>query len=93
MPVALGKKGALNVSVLLHAIAIIFLIAAGRLLPFGLLYWIGTTAFLTMLIYQHTLVKPNDLSKVNIAFFTTNGIASLIFAGFTVTDLVMKHGL
>ena len=89
MPVFLGKKNALNVSVLLHSIAILFLIIAGGLLPFGWLYWIGISTFSSMLFYQHTLVKPNDLSKVNIAFFTTNGIASLIFAGFTVTDLVM----
>ena len=92
MPVFLGKKYSLNVSIILHSIAVLFLIIAGFLLPFGWIYWIGTITFSSMLFYQHTLVKPNDLSKVNIAFFTTNGIASLIFAGFTVTDLVVRRG-
>ncbi len=90
MPAAFGKKGALTISTLLHGFAVVFVILAGRLLPFGYIYWIGTATFTLLLFYQHTLVKPNDLSRVNIAFFTTNGIASIIFAGFTVTDLVLK---
>ena len=92
MPVMFGKKKALNVSAILHSIAVCFLVIAGGLLPFGWIYWIGAIAFSSMIFYQHSLVKPNDLSKVNIAFFTTNGIASLIFAGFTVTDLVVSRG-
>lgn len=90
MPVMIGKKKALNVSMLLHTIAVIFLIIAGGSMPFGYLYWIGIAFFSIMIFYQHTLVKPNDLSKVDIAFFTTNGIASLIFCGFTITDLVLN---
>ena len=43
--------------------------------------------FIGMLIYQHTLVKPTDLRKVNLAFMTTNGIASVVFAIFVITDL------
>jgi 4-hydroxybenzoate polyprenyltransferase len=92
MPVILGKKKALIVSNILHSIAVLFLVIAGLSLPFGWLYWIGIVNFSVMIIYQHTLVKPHDLSKVDIAFFTTNGIASLIFAGFAVTDLVVKGG-
>jgi 4-hydroxybenzoate polyprenyltransferase len=77
----------------LHAIAVLFLLLAGLLLPFGIIYWTGITAFTAMLVYQHLLVKPYDLSKVNIAFFTTNGIASIIFAGFTITDLVINRSI
>jgi 4-hydroxybenzoate polyprenyltransferase len=90
MPVAFGKKGALIISSLLHLAAIAFVVVAGKLQPFGITYWIGTLIFSSLLVYQHSLVKPNDLSKVNIAFFTTNGIASLIFAAFTVTDLIVR---
>jgi 4-hydroxybenzoate polyprenyltransferase len=93
LPVAFGKKSALNISNVLHGIAIIFLITAGLTLPFGYIYWIGTIIFSTLIVYQHTLVKSYDLSKVNLAFFTTNGIASLIFAGFAITDLVMGRGV
>jgi 4-hydroxybenzoate polyprenyltransferase len=93
MPVIFGKKNALLVSAVLHSIAILFIVAAGRLLPFGSIYWIGVLTFSAMIFYQHSLVKPTDLSKVNLAFFTTNGIASLIFAGFTITDLVVSRGI
>ena len=92
MPVILGKKKALMVSNILHSTAVVFLIVAGLAHPFGWLYWIGIANFTVMIIYQHSLVKPTDLSKVDIAFFTTNGIASLIFAGFTITDLVIYRG-
>jgi 4-hydroxybenzoate polyprenyltransferase len=90
MPVVFGKKGALILSSLLHVAAIVFVVIAGKLEPFGLIYWLGTLIFSSLLVYQHSLVKPDDLSKVNIAFFTTNGIASLIFAAFTVSDLIIK---
>jgi 4-hydroxybenzoate polyprenyltransferase len=93
LPVSLGKKRALKVSLLLHSIAVVFLIAAGLELPFGWLYWIGVMNFSVMIAYQHSLVKPHDLSKVNLAFFTTNGIASLIFAVFTITDLVVLQNI
>jgi 4-hydroxybenzoate polyprenyltransferase len=62
----------------------VLVIAAGITGEFGILYWIGTGVFIIMLIYQHLLVKPNDLSKVNIAFMTTNGIASCVFALFAI---------
>jgi 4-hydroxybenzoate polyprenyltransferase len=43
-----------------------------------------------MLVYQHSIVKPNDLKKVNLAFMTANGIASVIFAIFVIADLFIK---
>jgi 4-hydroxybenzoate polyprenyltransferase len=90
MPVAFGKKGALALSAGLHFFAILFIVIAGRALPFGFTYWTGTAIFSLLMIYQHTLVKADDLKNVNIAFFTTNGIASLIFGFFVITDLVIK---
>ncbi|MBN2521585.1 MAG: UbiA family prenyltransferase [Bacteroidales bacterium] len=87
MPVWLGKKKALITSILFHLISSSFVILIGILYPFGLWYWIGTIFFLGFLIYQHLIIKPNDLSKVNIAFFATNGIASIIFAFFVISDL------
>ncbi len=87
IPAWLGKKMALNVSKILHSLAAAFVIIAGIIGSFGWLYYIGAAIFISMLIYQHSLVKPNDLSKVNIAFMTANGIASVVFAVFTITDL------
>jgi 4-hydroxybenzoate polyprenyltransferase len=53
----------------------------------GMLHFIGAAIFIGLLIYQHTLVKANDLSKVNMAFFTTNGVASVIFGLLLILDL------
>lgn len=89
IPVWLGKKGALRLSKVLHILSDTLLLFAGFLGDFGILYWIGYAAFSVLLVYQHTLVKPNDLSRVNLAFFTTNGVASVMFASFVITDLLI----
>jgi len=88
MPVAFGKRGALNISILLHFFSVFFVFVAGLFLPFGTIYWIGFAIFTILITYQHLIVKPNDLSRVNLAFFTTNGIASIVFAAFVIADLV-----
>jgi len=62
-------------------------IAAGYYGNFGVLYWIGVAVFIGMLIYQHSIVKPDDLRRVNIAFMTANGIASVVFAVFVIADI------
>ncbi len=87
IPVFLGKSGALNFSILLHIFTAFFIIYAGYQANFGLFYWLGAGIFLLLLMYQHLIVKPNDLSKVNLAFFTTNGVASVVFACFTIAEL------
>ncbi|HSH65274.1 MAG TPA: UbiA-like polyprenyltransferase [Bacteroidia bacterium] len=87
IPVWLGKKGALRLSNVLHVISASFVIYAGWYAHFNTWYWVGTCIFVGMLIYQHTLVKPTDLSKVNLAFATTNGIASVVFSIFVLIDL------
>ncbi len=90
IPAALGKSKALMVSNLLHILSAACVISAGVYGHFGLWYWIGVAFFCGLLIYQHTLVKPNDLQKVNLAFFTTNGIASVVFAIFVILDLFLN---
>lgn len=89
IPVWLGKKNALRFSEILHFISAILVIWIGIYGGFGWLYWVGTVIFCGMLIYQHSIVKPNDLSKVNIAFMTSNGIASVAFAIFVISDLLI----
>lgn len=84
IPAALGKRGALNLSIVFHLITAIMLVIATLHAEGNLWFWTGTLLFITLLTYQHFLVKPNDLSKVNLAFFTTNGIASLIFSIFVI---------
>jgi 4-hydroxybenzoate polyprenyltransferase len=87
IPAALGKAKALQVSVLLHLLSAVCVVFAGVYGGFHWSYWIGVAVFTGMLIYQHSIVKPNDLSKVNIAFMTANGIASVVFAVFVIADL------
>jgi 4-hydroxybenzoate polyprenyltransferase len=87
IPVLLGKERALIVSVFLHAVSGFLVLFAGITAGLGTWYWIGAVAFLVMLVYQHILVKPADLSKVNLAFFTSNGIASIVYALFFLLDV------
>ena len=90
IPAALGKTRALRVSELLHLLSAVCVIAAGWYGGFGLVYWIGVALFTGMLFYQHSIVKPNDLKRVNLAFMTTNGIASVVFALFVIADLFIN---
>lgn len=90
IPVWLGKKGALQLSNIFHIISASFIIYAGFYANFNAWYWIGAMVFSGLLFYQHTLVKPNDLSKVNLAFFTTNGVASVLFSVFVLIELYLK---
>jgi 4-hydroxybenzoate polyprenyltransferase len=87
IPASVGKAKALRISQILHLISAAFVIAAGLIGKFGGWYWIGAGLFLTMLFYQHSIVKPTDLRKVNLAFMTANGIASIVFAVFVIVDL------
>jgi len=88
IPAWLGKVNALRLSTFLHVLSALFVIAPAFFTPvgFGYLYYAGIVFFCAMLIYQHLLVKPNDLSRVNFAFMTTNGIASVVFAVFFLLD-------
>lgn len=87
IPVFLGKKKALVFSVFLHILSAALVIWAGQRGGFGLLYYLGALVFILLLGYQHTIVSASDLSRVNRAFGSTNGVASLLFAGFVLMDL------
>lgn len=89
IPAALGTRSALLVSTILHVFSAGFIIYAGIIGPFHWVYWLGAIFYVCMLTYQHLLVKPNDLSKVNMAFANTNGIASVIFGVFTILSLLL----
>jgi 4-hydroxybenzoate polyprenyltransferase len=88
IPSTFGLKKALTISSILHTISAFFVIVAGIFASFSFIYFIGLFVFLGMLIFQHSIVKPNDLSKVNMAFMTANGIASVVFAVFVITEIL-----
>jgi 4-hydroxybenzoate polyprenyltransferase len=87
IPAWLGKEKALQVSEILHLLSAACVVTTGKLGNFGALYWAGVLIFIGCLVYQHSIVKPHDLRRVNIAFMTTNGIASVVFAVFVIADL------
>ncbi len=89
IPSVLGAANALRVSELLHLLCASTVVIAGIYGVFHLMYWIGILGFIGMLVYQHRVVKPNDLSNVNIAFMTANGIASVVFGLFVIIDLYL----
>ena len=89
IPAWLGKAKGLRVSEVLHVLSAACVIAAGLVGHFHLLYWGGVAVFVGMLVYQHSIVKPTDLRRVNLAFMTANGIASVVFAVFVITDLLI----
>ncbi len=90
IPAALGIKNALRLSVLLHVLSAICVILPLLYTNFSWVYYIGIAFFCSMLIYQHLLVKPNDISKVDRAFATTNGYASVIFAICFLLDAFLR---
>jgi len=89
IPAYLGKAKSLWLSSLLHVLSAAFIIMPVFFTTVGIPYYIGIAFFCAMLIYQHLLVKPNDLSKVNFAFMTTNGIASVVFASLFLLDRLL----
>jgi 4-hydroxybenzoate polyprenyltransferase len=90
IPSMLGLQRALRVSEFLHVLSFASILTAGIIGKFSWFYWAGAAIFAYLLVYQHTLVKPKDLSKVNRAFFTSNGIASVIFSLFVLIDIYFK---
>ena len=93
IPAWLGKKNALRVSSFLHLLTVVFVTLPYFNTDLSWFYLAGVLFFILLLIYQHKLVKPDDLSKVDRAFFTTNGIASVVFAIFFLLDAYLRNQL
>lgn len=89
VPQRFGIKKALLLSRVFHAIAVGLLISTGVILRLGLFYWAGMTVVLTLFIYEHSLVKSDDLSKLNTAFFNMNGYISVTVFLFTLLEYVV----
>jgi 4-hydroxybenzoate polyprenyltransferase len=87
IPESFGYRNALIVSAVFHLFAILLTFAGGFVGNFHLFYWVGVTVFSAILIYEHLIVKPSDLSRVNMAFATMNGMGSVVFAVFVILDI------
>ncbi len=89
IPTYLGKNRALLVSGFLHFVTAAVLAFFIYTIEGQYLAWTAFVFFVCLLVYQHLIVKPNDLSRVNLAFFTTNGIASIIFGILVILDILV----
>jgi 4-hydroxybenzoate polyprenyltransferase len=83
-----GVRGAFLGARLSHGAAVVCLVAVGLGLSVGVLYWLGVAAVALLLAYEHSLVRPGDLQRLDTAFFTMNGVISVVFAVFVVLDAV-----
>lgn len=89
VPAKLGVAGALWVSRLTHLVCVGFLVALGIVTPsYSTFYFIGVAAAAGLLVVEHLLVRADDLSKVNLSFFTLNGILSLLLCGLGILDVI-----
>ena len=84
-----GVRGAFAGARLAHAATVACLVGVGLGLPVGVLYWLGVAVVAALLAYEHSLVRADDLSRLDAAFFTMNGVISVVFAAFVVADAVV----
>jgi 4-hydroxybenzoate polyprenyltransferase len=81
-----GVRGAFAGARALHVATVACLCAAGAGLSVGVAYWLGVGAVAALLAYEHSLVRPTDLRRLDTAFFTMNGVISVAFFGFVLID-------
>jgi 4-hydroxybenzoate polyprenyltransferase len=86
--VRFGERGAFLGARLFHLGTVVLLAAAGLGLDVGVLYWLGVAAVAVLLAYEHSLVRPGDLGRLDAAFFTMNGAISVAFFAFVLADVL-----
>jgi 4-hydroxybenzoate polyprenyltransferase len=89
VPARFGVPPAFAVARACHAATVVFLALAGLVLGAGVLYWVGVAAVAGLLLYEHSLVSPRDTTRLDMAFFTMNGVISLTFFAFVLADVVV----
>src|SRR5688500_3905119 len=89
IPAAVGESRALTLARVLHVLAVLALVAAGFAAAAGIPYWVGVGVVALLLGYEHSLVRPGDLSKLDAAFFTMNGVISIAFFGFVLLERML----
>ena len=90
IPAALGTHGAIGLSRVLHVLSVVFLAAAGVAAGAGALWFAGVAVTAALLVYEHTLVRVHDLSRLDAAFFTMNGVISIVFLAFALADRLAR---
>jgi 4-hydroxybenzoate polyprenyltransferase len=83
-----GERGAFQGARTMHLLTVVLLVAAGLGLSVGIAYWVGVAVVAALLVYEHTLIRPGDLRRLDTAFFTMNGVISVAFFAFVLVDIV-----
>jgi len=91
LPQSIGIPAAFLAARIMHLIMLCLLVWFARLFAFGRAGWLGVAAAGLLLAYEHAIVSPRDLRRLNAAFFTMNGIIAMVFLGFVATDLWLRH--
>ncbi len=87
IPARFGTQGAFHGARFLHAATVLLLIAAGKGLHLSLAYWLGVAAVAALLLVEHLIIRPDDLRRLNAAFFTMNGVISAVFLAFVLAEV------
>jgi 4-hydroxybenzoate polyprenyltransferase len=93
VPARYGVRFALRAAVVAHVVTFGLFVWYGQLVGFAAPWWIGLVLVAVVFAYEHTIVRPHDLSRVNRAFFTANGVVGIVLFGFALVDLVTLGGL
>jgi 4-hydroxybenzoate polyprenyltransferase len=84
-----GERGAFRGARALHVLTVVLLALAGAGLPVGVFYWLGVVVVASLLAYEHSIVRPGDLRRLDAAFFTVNGVMSVVFFAFVALDVLV----
>ena len=91
IPQQFGRRNALTISTFSHIITLIILALFGIMYSNSIIYWTGFALFSSILIWEHLIIKPSDISRIDIAFATMNASGSVIFAIFTLIDMFYQY--
>ena len=89
IPSRIGVPNALRLAALFHGAMVVALVVLGLTYPLGWIYGVGIAGIAALLVYEHALVRPDDLSRVNLAFFHVNIVISIGLLGFGLADLIV----
>jgi 4-hydroxybenzoate polyprenyltransferase len=91
LPASLGSRGAFRLARILHLAMLALALWLVHLFQLGVLAWVGIAIVAALLLYEHSIVSPNDLSRMDAAFFTMNGLVSVVFFVFVAADVLLRH--
>ena len=91
IPARFGVPAALLISAVLHVASVAALLAAGQAAGLGWIYLLGMAVVVAMLVWEHAILRPSDLSRLDVAFFNLNGYVSVIYFAATLTDVLVRQ--